>query len=351
MKILFLTLSTFDKVGGIQTFNKYFMQALKENGFSWKAISLHDTRGGKPGEIYCCGSSLFKFVVNVIRLADRKTVVVWNHVSLGVVLPYIKFLLRNRGNILVTYGTEVWKETLPLQKKRAFTPMSEIWAISSYTKERLIQIHGLAEEKFSTFPCCISVDQRRGFPSPYCSDHFNVLTLLRLDRSRKLSAVYNVVDALPALLEKGIPVHFTVVGKGNDEENVRGYVQERGMEEYVTFTGFVENTRPYLEHCDVFSLISDGEGFGIVYLEAMQFGRCCVAARECGSQDVVLDGQTGISVPVDDIPAVETALIKLASDESLRIKMGERGRDHLIENFTFESYKRNQRNLLQRWPG
>jgi len=349
MKILFLTLSTFDKVGGIQTVNKYFMQALEENGFSWKVISLHDSSGSEPGKIYCCGSSILKFVANVVHLADRDTVIVWNHISLGILLPYLKPLLRNKGSILLTYGTEVWFENLAPRKKRAFAPMDEIWAISSYTQERLIQTHGLEEEKFRLFPCCISTEGDTDFSDPYPPGRFDIMTLLRLDIEPKLSAVYNVVDALPALLQQGIPAHFTVVGRGNGEETLRSYVANLGLEEHVTFTGYVEDTRPYLEHCDVFSLMSDVEGFGIVYLEAMQYGKCCVAARNCGSVDVVLDGGTGLSVSVGDIPALEAAFLKLVADEPLRHAMGERGRQHLVENFTFESFKKNQQKLLERW--
>lgn len=325
------------------------MEALDANGFSWKAVSLHDNNGRVPGGVYCCGSSLTKFIINVIRFAGRDTVIIWNHVSLGALLPYAKLLLRNRGNILITYGTESWDEALTSRKKRAFFSMDEVWAISSYTKERLIRSHGLEENKFRLFPCCISTGVEKAYANPYPSGYFHIMTLLRLDKSRKLSAVYNMVDALPALLKRGIPAHFTVVGRGNDEESVQSYVKERGMQGHVTFTGYVEETGSYLEHCDLFTLISDGEGFGIVYLEAMEYGKCCVAAKDCGSQDVVLDGQTGLSVLVDDIPALETALVKLATNDTLRKAMGDEGRNHLMEHFTFNAFKVNQRNLLKRW--
>jgi phosphatidyl-myo-inositol dimannoside synthase len=325
------------------------MKALEVNGFSWKAVSLHDASGGEPGKIYACGSSLFRFMANVIRLTDRGTVVVWNHVSLAALLPFLKPLLWNRGNILITYGTEAWDETLSPWKKRSFAFMDEIWTISSYTKEKMIRSHGLDDAKIRVFPCCISNREEKYFSDPYPTGRFDIMTLLRLDRSRKLSAVFNIVDALPVLQEKGVPVHFTVVGRGNDEENVRRYVEERGMMEHVTFTGFVKDARPYLKYCDLFTLISDGEGFGIVYLEAMEYGKCCVAAKDCGSQDVVLDGKTGVSVAVDDIPAVEMALLKLAGDDNLRNSMGEKGQNHLFQNFTFDSFMKNQRNLLERW--
>jgi phosphatidyl-myo-inositol dimannoside synthase len=347
MKILFLTLNTFDKRGGIQTFNGYFMKALDANEYSWKMISLHDVSGNVANNIYCCGSSLVKFIMRLIQFAERDTILVWNHISLGVLHTYLYPLLRNKRNILLAYGTEVWNHDLPPRKKTALSCFDEIWAISNYTKKKLVKTHKLLESKFRIFPCCISLSNGVDYPDPYPSNRFDILTLMRLEIEPKLSAIYNVVDAIPGLLGKGVPAHFTIVGRGNGEETLRRYVAKLGLEAHVTFTGFVDDPAPYLQHCDVFTLISDVEGFGIVYLEAMQYGKCCVAARNCGSEDVVLDGDTGLSVPVNDISALEAALAKLAAEEPLRLAMGERGRQHLLDNFTFNSFRKNQWNLFE----
>jgi len=347
MKILFLTLNTFDKHGGIQTFNRYFMKALDENQYSWKMISLHDISGSVANKIYCCNSSLIKFVLQLIKLAERDTIIVWNHVSIGVLAIYLKPLLRNKRNILLTYGTEVWGYDLISRKKNTLSFFNEIWTISNYTKKKLVNTHKLLESKIQIFPCCISLWNSDDYPDPYPSNRFDILTLMRLDIEPKLSAIYNVVDAIPGLLRKGIPVHFTIVGHGNGEETLRSYVNKLGLEAHVTFTGFVDNPAPYLKYCDVFTLISDVEGFGIVYLEAMQYGKCCIAAKNCGSEDVVLDGDTGISVPVNDISALEKVITKLAGDDQLRFAMGERGRQLLINNFTFNSFRKNQRDLFE----
>ena len=346
MKILFLTLNTFDKHGGIQTFNKYFMEALDANEYSWQMISLHDVSGSVPFKIYCCGSSLLKFVFRIVQLAKQDTVIVWNHISIGLLAKYISLLLPIKRNILLTYGTEVWHHDLLPRKKRALTFFDEIWTISSFTKAKLISTHKLPKYKFRIFPCCISLTGGGITPSPYQANRFNVTTLMRLDVEPKLSAVYNMLDALPSLLRRGIPVHFTVVGRGNGEEMLRRYVAKLDLQEHVTFTGFVEDPGPYLQHCDLFSMVSAVEGFGIVYLEAMQYGKCCIAAKNCGSEDVVLDGVTGYSVSVNDIPALEAALLKLANDENLRESFGAAGYKHLIDNFLFDSFKKNQKQLL-----
>ena len=129
------------------------------------------------------------------------------------------------------------------------------------------------------------------------------------------------------------------------------WAERLGVEDRLQLLNSVDDSvliELYQSH-DVFCVPSQFEGFGIVYLEAMQYGKCCVAARNCGSVDVVLDGGTGLSVSVGDIPALEAAFLKLVADEPLRHAMGERGRQHLVENFTFESFKKNQQKLLERW--
>lgn len=349
MKILFLTLNTFDAHGGIQTFNKYFMEALNANEYSWQMISLHDVSGGVPSKIYCCRSSLWKFVLRLFQLSTRDTIIIWNHVSIGVIAKYLSFLLPNDRNILITYGTEVWHQDLSLKKKRSLFFFDEIWAISRFTKEMLMRTHKLPEDKVCIFPCCISLASGGNMPDPYLADRFNIVTLMRLNIEPKLSAVYNVVDALPILLEQGVPAHFTVVGGGNGEETLRRYVDKLGLTEYVTFTGFVVDPSPYLKHCDVFSMVSTVEGFGIVYLEAMQYCKSCIAAQNCGSMDVVLDGITGFSVPGDDIPSLAAALLNLAKDEDLRESFGAAGYMHLVNNFLFDSFKENQKKLLTKF--
>lgn len=346
MKILFLTLNAFDKRGGIQTFNKYFREALDDNGHSWRMVSFHDVSGAVPGKIYCCGSNLFSFVFQVLKLCRRDTVIVWNHISIGLVARYISPILVNRRNILLVYGTEVWHQDLAPKKKKALNFFDEIWAISNFTKRRLIENHGQPEGKFRIFPCCISTENVDLGPNPYVSSNFNILTLMRLDIEPKLQAVYDVLNVLPALLEEGIPAHFTVVGEGNGAEEVRTRVVEMGLTECVTFTGFVEDPNPYLQHCDVFSMVSSVEGFGIVYLEAMRFGKCCIAAKDCGSVDVVLDGVTGFTVSANDASALKAVFVKLAFDESLRRTLGEEGRSQLLKNYTFESFKVKQQKLL-----
>jgi glycosyltransferase involved in cell wall biosynthesis len=69
---------------------------------------------------------------------------------------------------------------------------------------------------------------------------------------------------------------------------------------------------------------SSGEGFGIVYLEAMHAGRPCIACPGAASE-VIEDGSTGLLVPVDDRAALLDALDALYADDARAAAMGDAG--------------------------
>jgi phosphatidyl-myo-inositol dimannoside synthase len=77
------------------------------------------------------------------------------------------------------------------------------------------------------------------------------------------------------------------------------------------------------------------EGFGVVCAEAMAHARPVVASAVGGLLDLVVDGETGILVPPGDVPALRDALQRLLTDEELRRRMGEAGRQRVAERFSW----------------
>ncbi len=78
------------------------------------------------------------------------------------------------------------------------------------------------------------------------------------------------------------------------------------------------------------------ETFGIACLEAMCFRLPVVAARVGGLPEVVEDGVTGILVPPNDPQALGEAILSLLRDPEKRRRMGERGREKVLAEFTAE---------------
>src|SRR5262249_34546919 len=127
-----------------------------------------------------------------------------------------------------------------------------------------------------------------------------------------------------------------VAGTGDNLHFYRELARCEGVAERVIFTGFVP--QPVLEElyrrCGVFAMPSRQEGFGLVYLEAMQAGLPCIASNADGAQEIIIDGEIGYLVAPDDPAALTAALTRLLGDAALRRTMGERAHAHFLRSFT-----------------
>jgi len=94
-------------------------------------------------------------------------------------------------------------------------------------------------------------------------------------------------------------------------------VCELGLTANVTLAGYVPDheLRSHYNLCDVFAMPSKGEGFGIVFLEAMACGKPVVAGNKDGSVDAVLHGQIGALVDPDSVNDIGLALVQILARE------------------------------------
>jgi glycosyltransferase involved in cell wall biosynthesis len=100
--------------------------------------------------------------------------------------------------------------------------------------------------------------------------------------------------------------------------------------------GFVANMCDFHQSFDVLALPSHREGFPNVILEASAAGKPVISTHATGTSDAVIDGVTGILVPVADVNALVAGLRTLFSDAALRAKMGAAGRERVIKDFSPE---------------
>lgn len=180
-------------------------------------------------------------------------------------------------------------------------------------------------------------------------------TILSLGRLVERKGFDTVLRALPEVLREVPEAHYLIAGNGPDRARLEALTAELGLEEHVTFAGFVatEDLPDMFNAADVFAMVSreledkgDTEGFGIVYLEANLLGKPVVAGRSGGVVDAVEDGVSGLLVQPHDIHAVSGALIELLRDEARAAQLGEAGRRRVLERFTSAHAAAEFRRLL-----
>lgn len=121
---------------------------------------------------------------------------------------------------------------------------------------------------------------------------------------------------------------LTIVGMGEMEAQLRAQAASLGVADRVEMTGGIphEEVLRRMAESDLFVLPSWGEGYGIVYIEAMAAGCIAVGAQGEGIADTIRDGENGFLVPAGDIDATERVMRAVFSDPQAFAALRERGR-------------------------
>ncbi len=151
---------------------------------------------------------------------------------------------------------------------------------------------------------------------------------------------------------KDVNGHLLIIGDGPMREELQRLIAELDLSARVTLLNEIQNDEivDYYRASDVFALasIARSEAFGIVQLEAMACGVPVVNTRlDSGVPYVSLDGQTGITVPPNDVAALAAAINQLLDDPDLRARYGQAGRNRVAEEFTSEVMTRRMLELYE----
>jgi L-malate glycosyltransferase len=135
-----------------------------------------------------------------------------------------------------------------------------------------------------------------------------------------------------------VRTHLLIVGSGSREAEYRQLVNELDISPFVTFTGSIPHEAvPAMQNAiDIFVCPSLQESFGVSVLEACACEVPVIVTAAGGLKEIVLDGVTGLIVPVADEYALAAAMEKLANNKSLREELGKNGRRNVLENYDWQ---------------
>jgi len=145
-----------------------------------------------------------------------------------------------------------------------------------------------------------------------------------------LQAVRRLASRIPRLV-------LLLVGGGGEEARIRRIVAETGLGDRVIFTGFLGNPARVYGILDLYVATSLKEGLPLAPLEAMSAGLAIVATDVPGHRDVVVRSQTGLLVPPEDSASLAEAITALVADPERRRRMGEAGRQRVLDHFAVQS--------------
>lgn len=173
------------------------------------------------------------------------------------------------------------------------------------------------------------------------------LTVLYVGRLEKRKGIQALFGAIPQVLQQVPQARFVIVGADNSIADgfqarhgapypdyfQRAYPHLAGR---VCFTGGVTDAelQAHYQGCDLFVAPSLYESFGIIYLEAMNYGKPVIGCRAGGIPEVIDEGVTGLLAEPDDAGSLAAAIVTLLQSPAQLQAMGLAGRRRLLQKFT-----------------
>jgi len=163
-----------------------------------------------------------------------------------------------------------------------------------------------------------------------------IVSVARLFRGK---GHFELLSALAPVKRKYPNVRLAIVGSDYPTDSgttqmLKAHARDLGILENVVFTGQRSDVALLLAACDIFSLPSFEEPFGLVFAEAMAMKRPVVALTNGGTPEVVEHGKCGLLSAPGDIDALAANLTQLLGNPALRTQFGEYGRSWVEQHFT-----------------
>ena len=228
--------------------------------------------------------------------------------------------------------------------------------VSRYTSEKLQTVLDVSAKKIQVLNNCLDPFLSRASAAGKMKElqrRYNIetgelvlLTLTRLKYSEQYKGYDKVIKALASVNQPGAKIKYLIVGRYDNEEKARldSLIENSALKNNIVFAGFVpdEELAAHFDLADVYIMPSTGEGFGIVFIEALFYGKPVIAGNVDGSVDALANGEFGLLVNPDSNEEIVTAIKEILANRETYLPEEKR----VMERFGYENYKNNWQKIL-----
>jgi asparagine synthase (glutamine-hydrolysing) len=278
-------------------------------------IKLHWITSGLGGKCRYLYAALQTILSNT-----RTDLVLCGHINL-LPIAWLAACIKKAPLWCVIHGIDAWQPHKNTLINRLVCHVDGFISVSDLTRKRFAAWSGVLEVNIHLLPNCY--DPKLFYPSPkneMLADRYGVankivlLTVGRLASNERYKGIDEVIEILPELSIEYPNIAYLIVGDGNDRARLEEKAQALDVASRVIFAGYVdgEEKTDHYRLADVYVMPSMGEGFGIVFLEAMACGLPAIGSKLDGSREPLANGSLGLLVDprnsVEILDAVRTAL-------------------------------------------
>jgi phosphatidyl-myo-inositol dimannoside synthase len=264
---------------------------------------------------------------------------------------------------LVLHGIEVWC-TLSESKLKALRGAERYIALTHFTFDTTVARHfNSAPPPLILLPPPVdfAAHSSNGNTPSASANPPVVLTVSRVGARDRYKGHGVMLDAWPTVLRRVPNAQYWIVGDGDDLPRLKGKARELGIADSVRFTGAISNEElaGTYDRCSVYAMPAQtdlnpaaprGEGFGIVYVEALARGKPVIAPRSGAPAEYIRQGEYGLLVDPESSADVAQALIKLLEDPEKARAMGQAGQRWVKQELSYEKFCATLRDALNNEP-
>jgi L-malate glycosyltransferase len=225
-------------------------------------------------------------------------------------------------------------------------------AVSRDTAARLQRYEGLDADQIEviyngvTPARLLTPDERAAMRAElgFADDDFVVGTVGRFDPIKNLPMLLASLDAAASAVAA---TRGLLVGDGPLFVQIQGALEGKGLEQRVRLTGYRSDARQLAQCLDLFVLASFSEGTSMALLEAMAAGIPVAVTEVGGNPEIVLNGETGWTVPSGSISEMTRVIIEAAQDPQKRQRLAVAGRHRFESHYSMSNMLDSYRELYQ----
>ncbi len=227
---------------------------------------------------------------------------------------------------------------LPISSRISYVTLPDhVVAVSRFVGNYLASA-GVPSERITVVPTGIDLSryetQERGTLRAELGLAENVPLVGTVAILRRKKGHAELLEAIPEILRRFPECHFVFAGDGPQQQNLEQRIAELGLQSRVHMLGLRSDVVNVLRSLDVFVLPTHQEALGTAFIEAGATGLPAVASDVDGVPEVVVDGETGLLVPVRDSMAIATAIESLLADPARRRAMGQAAKTRIAGCFS-----------------
>lgn len=203
------------------------------------------------------------------------------------------------------YERDILNKTQIKYLSQVFQRANRVLVVGSGLKKSLSKY--IDSSKFEILPNMVSIKKKDNIKIDNKKNKFRFFSLGILTRKKGMDLLIEVFKNNREELKQ---CELYIGGYGEEKENLEQLIKNYNLQENIKLLGKISRDEIgyYMSNSDCFILASRFETFGIVYLEAMVYGKPVIATQTGGPDDFIND-ENGILVPIEDVNSIGKAML------------------------------------------